>query len=1057
MLLALPAMAQMRITEYMYGGTDGEFVEFTNVGANAIDMTGWSFDDDSRLAGTVDLSTFGSVAPGESVILTEATASAFRTSWSLCNSIKVVGSNLSANLGRGDEINLFDANSALVDRLTYGDQVFAGTIRTSGASGWVSAGGLGANTIASWTLSTVGNSEGSVASSGADIGSPGRSTRATVAFNACPPPVGVMRITEFMYSGANGEFVEFTNVGNAPLDLSGWSFDDDSRTAGTIPLGAFGTVKAGESVILTDATEAAFRSAWNLCSGIHVIGGNSAGLGRADEINLYNNSAVLIDRLTYNDQIANGGPRTQNISAWVSSAALGANMPSAWTLSLVGDNEGSVASLGADVASPGRSQRATIAYDPCVGSPGAPVVSVDIAATSLYLDLAGIGSGAVSGVIGDPTDPAATTGIGFTFYLPGGGDASALNISATSSNSSVVDATGLLLTGTGASRQLQIVPHGVGYSTITLSASDGVGNTGTYLISYAASAAALSPAATLFHTGASDASATVALDADSMIVADDETNVLRVYARNVSGLPLNGFDFSGQLALPDAANPEIDLEGSTRIGDRLFWTGSYSNSKSFHVRPNRHRVFATDLAGTGINASLSYVGRYDWLLEDLVAWDQANGHGLGVDALGFAASSADGVDSKTPAGFNIEGLGMAPDNTTAYFGFRAPQLPISNRHFALIVPVLNFDTLVTTAAPGSIGPGSATFGAPIFLDLGGRGIRSIDRNAIGQFLITAGPAGDATGIAPSDFRLFAWTGQPGDTPFDLGVNMTALDVNGGSFESIAEIPANLGAGSIVQFLFDNGDSVWYADGIAAKDLAESRFRKAASLKVAVDVSFPPATLAASTGTPQQAEVTEAFTDPLEVLVSDVYGHPVAGITVLFDAPASGATAALSATSAQTGLNGIASVTATANSTAGAYSVGAHINGVVAGADFTLTNVPGPSASIASVSGTPQSAVLGQPFAAALVVHVADAAGNPRAGEEVAFAAPEFGASADLSATSAMTDANGDASVTAIANALSGNYVVTASVAGLGATTAFALTNAVDAADRIYFDGFEATP
>ena len=196
-------------------------------------------------------------------------------------------------------------------------------------------------------------------------------------------------------------------------------------------------------------------------------------------------------------------------------------------------------------------------------------------------------------------------------------------------------------------------------------------------------------------------SATVALDADTMIVADDETNALRVYARNKSGLPLNGFDFSGQLALPDADNPEIDIEGSTRIGDRLFWTGSYSNSKNFHVRPNRHRVFATDLAGSGINASLSYVGRYDWLLEDMVAWDQANGHGLGANALGLAASSAEGVDSKTPAGFNIEGLGMAPDNTTAYFGFRAPQLPTSDRHLALIVPVLNFDTLVTAAAPDS--------------------------------------------------------------------------------------------------------------------------------------------------------------------------------------------------------------------------------------------------------------------------------------------------------------------------------------------------------------------
>ncbi|MEP6881142.1 MAG: DUF3616 domain-containing protein, partial [Dokdonella sp.] len=447
------------------------------------------------------------------------------------------------------------------------------------------------------------------------------------------------------------------------------------------------------------------------------------------------------------------------------------------------------------------------------------------------------------------TDPAASTGIGFTFALPGGGDASGLSIGTSSSNAAVVDPCGLILSGRGAARQLRIVAYAVGYSTITVSASDPLGNTGTYVIHYAASAAAANPGAARFHTGASDASATVALDSETMIVADDETNALRVYARHVSGLPFNGFDFSGQLALPDPDNPEIDIEGAARVGDRLFWTGSFSNSKHFHVRPNRHRVFATDLSGSGVNASLSYVGRYDGLLEDLLAWDQSNGHGRGADALGLAASSAEGVDSKTPAGFNIEALGIAPDNSTAYFGFRAPQLPTGNRHLALIIPVSNFDALVTGAAPASLPSGSATIGAPIFLDLGGRGIRSIDRNAAGQFLITAGPAGDATGTAPFDFRLFAWTGQPADAPIDLGVDLASLDVNGGSFESIAEVPANLGNGSIVQFLFDNGDSVWYGDGIAAKDLSESRLRKAASLEVQIEGAFPPAELSPLARTP----------------------------------------------------------------------------------------------------------------------------------------------------------------------------------------------------------------
>ncbi|MET0225611.1 MAG: DUF3616 domain-containing protein [Dokdonella sp.] len=1035
-LCALPATAQMRITEYMYGGANGEFVEFTNVGSTPIDMSGWSFDDSSRTPGSQDLSAYGTVAAGESVIFTETNADTFRAAWSLCAAVKVIGGNTN-NLGRDDEINLYDANGQQIDRLTYGDDSALGGVRTNNVSGWVDAAGLGNNIATDWTLAIVGDSEGSYASTGGDIGSPGKSTRAVVAFDACQPPVGVMRITEYMYGGANGEFVEFTNVGNASIDLTGWSFDDSSRTPGSQDLSAYGPVAAGESVIFTETAADLFRTDWNLCSGIKVIGGNTNNLGRDDEINLYDAGGRPIDRLTYGDDTALGGVRTNNVSGWVDAAGLGNNIAADWTLALVGDSEGSYASSGGDIASPGRSMRATVAFDPCVGVPGAPTITVDTAATSFYLDLAATTTGAASGVIDDPTDPAATTGIGFDFALPGGGDASTLTIAVASSNPDVVDASGLVLSGTGATRQLTITPHGVGYAAITLSATDASNNTGTYVINYAASAAAPQPATTRFHTGASDASATVAVDADTMLVADDETNILRLYDRHHSGLPLAGFDFSAQLNLTDPDNPEMDVEGSTRIDNHLFWTGSYSNSKNFHVRPNRHRVFATDLSGTGVDAALAYVGRYDWLLEDLVAWDQNNGHGLGANYLGFAASSAEGVDSKTPAGFNIEGLSIAPDGSTAYFAFRAPLRPTNDRHQALIVPVLNFPALLATA--DSQPQGAATFGAPIFLDLGGRGLRSLDRNAAGQFLITAGPTGDATGIAPSDFRLFAWTGNPGDAPLELGVDLTALDVNGGSFESIAGLPDQPGVGSVLQFLLDNGDSAWYGDGIAAKDLAESRFKKAVSLDVTVDIVYPAAAVAAQSGTPHTTPVGLGFSGPLLAQVKDAYGHPVAGVSVAVAAPASGATAVLSAATATSDANGFASVDAIANTITGSYTVVASVAGVAKSASFALTNAPGAPASLTAVSGGGQSAIVHQAFTTPLLVHVADRYGNAVTGTPVLFSAPMGGPGAFLSSTNPITDENGNADVEATANASAGSYAATAFVDNL-ATVEFALTN-----------------
>ena len=74
LLAAADVSAQMRVTEYMYDGTDGEFIEFTNVGSTPVSMDGWSFDDDSGISGSFSLSAFGTVAAGESVILAELSA-----------------------------------------------------------------------------------------------------------------------------------------------------------------------------------------------------------------------------------------------------------------------------------------------------------------------------------------------------------------------------------------------------------------------------------------------------------------------------------------------------------------------------------------------------------------------------------------------------------------------------------------------------------------------------------------------------------------------------------------------------------------------------------------------------------------------------------------------------------------------------------------------------------------------------------------------------------------------------------------------------------------------
>ena len=713
------------------------------------------------------------------------------------------------------------------------------------------------------------------------------------------PSVGQIEITEYMYNGS--EFIELTNVGNAPVDMTGWSFDDSSRQPGSFSIGSLGVVAPGESALIAEVSADAFRRNWFLPASVKVVGGNNNNLGGSDEINIYDQTNTLIDRLTYS---AGGNVTANGASAYPTVSNLSSTTAASWQLSAIGDTQYTYASVDGNIGNPGgymtplnrvlvretgnsttiveggASDTYTIALNSApsadvtvtVNSPSSPLqvnpttltftptnfstvqtvtvsttddatvqgtrsLTITQSATSADAVYSGItvnpvsvlvsdppaaqpvsisatnngpfvstptaGPAFVSGVISDPTDPASSTGLNFILSAPAD-----LTVTASSSNTNVVPNANLVLTGTGANQNLKIIPTGVGYTTITLSASSSAA-IGTYRINYAASAASPVPATSRFHTGVSDASTAIPLDANYMLVADDENQALRLYDRTKSGLPLNSFDFSSSLGL--SGNGEVDLEASTRSGNTIYWIGSHSAGGT----SNRQRIFSTTLSGSGANASLTFGGYYSSLRTDLVNWDNSNGHGLGAGFLGLAASAATGVDPEAPNGFNIEGFTMAPDGLTAYLGFRAPLQPASARTKALIIPITNLATLVA----GRPGSGPATFGAPIFLDLGGRSIRSIERNANNEYLIIGGPIGSST-----TFALFTWTGQPTDAPVQRSADLTALNT-GGSFETIVDVPLGLTDTTAIQLVSDNGNTVWYNDGTAAKDLPQSAFKK----------------------------------------------------------------------------------------------------------------------------------------------------------------------------------------------------------------------------------------
>lgn len=313
--------------------------------------------------------------------------------------------------------------------------------------------------------------------------------------------------------------------------------------------------------------------------------------------------------------------------------------------------------------------------------------------------------------------------------------------------------------------------------------------------------------------GSSDASTAIALDADWMIVGDDEASVLRVYPR-AGGAAVLAWDYDAALGL---AGGELDLEASARLGDTLYFIGSHSNKKSGAEADSRERLFAVNVSGTGAATRFTPAGQHAGLEQALVAWDRDNVHGRGADHFGLAASSADGVVPEAPNGFSIEGL-AANASGHLLLGFRAPQASAAARTHALLVPLTNPQAVVTDAA-------APVFGMPIELDLGGRGIRSIERADDGRFLIIAGPAGPATSTSDSHhFVLYVWDGaSAGASRLDNALD-ALLVATQGSFEALVS-PASTAPGTRVQLLQDNGDTVWPGKAKPSKDLpaAEQQF------------------------------------------------------------------------------------------------------------------------------------------------------------------------------------------------------------------------------------------
>lgn len=239
-LAATGAESGVRINEVeSSGGTPGDWIEFVNTSDAAVDLSGYVVKDN----GEDEFYTFPEgtiVAPSAFLVIDEVAAG--------------VG-DFTFGLGKEDQVRLFDPSAVLVDETSWSAHaaVTWGARESGGAVEW-----------ADTSESTKGTSN---------------------VFAADNPLGGTIVINEV--DSQPSDWVEFSNTGDAPLDISGYEIRDNSDDhrwqflPGTeIAAGEFLVVEEG-SIGLVDGTETAFR--------------DPIGIGSTDRIRLFDSSGVLID------------------------------------------------------------------------------------------------------------------------------------------------------------------------------------------------------------------------------------------------------------------------------------------------------------------------------------------------------------------------------------------------------------------------------------------------------------------------------------------------------------------------------------------------------------------------------------------------------------------------------------------------------------------------------------------------------------------------------------------------------------------------------------------
>lgn len=189
---AVTGPGEIRITEITPWGSSyasvaarADWFELTNVGASAVDISGWKMFDSgpAGFGSSRPLNGVTSIAPGESVIFLEDASKidVFRTNWFGANppaglqigSYDGAGAGLSTG---GDAVNIYDPTGVVKASVSFGGSTILAPYRTFDNT-------QGQNGVAITQLSTLGvNGAFAAAASADEIGSPGSAVVSSTSF-----------------------------------------------------------------------------------------------------------------------------------------------------------------------------------------------------------------------------------------------------------------------------------------------------------------------------------------------------------------------------------------------------------------------------------------------------------------------------------------------------------------------------------------------------------------------------------------------------------------------------------------------------------------------------------------------------------------------------------------------------------------------------------------------------------------------------------------------------------------------------------------------------------